>query len=89
MRQAVGGDAMSFAVADCPLWITASKWPSLLTWAATSFAPAIISTSPYYRFGLGQFSPGVPGTGSIAGVQHDFMTLADEPFGGHEAEAGG
>jgi hypothetical protein len=43
----------------------------------------------YDRFSFRQSSSGVPSTGSIAGMQDNFVPLADEPIGGHEAETSG
>jgi hypothetical protein len=48
-----------------------------------------LDVTDHDRFGLGQLLPGLLITGRIAGVQHNFMTLADEPIGGHEAETSG
>jgi hypothetical protein len=38
--------------------------------------------------GFRQRAPGVIGPGGVSGVQDDLMTLADEPFARHQAEAG-
>ena len=58
--------------------MTASKRPSLLTWSATDFVPAMLARSPTTIRPRGG-----------AGVQHDPVSLLNQKLGGHLSEAVG
>src|ERR1700678_3321720 len=88
MWQAIGSDAIPFAIADGHIVDYRIEAPQHIDLAGDILCPGDgLDIANHDCFALWQFSQGVLSTGSIAGVHDNPVTLVDEPIGGLEAEA--